>query len=169
MSLKDKFKKPKNETTSFKPTRNLAKQKEAEILMSLDNQPALSKSKPTKVITPSVSVSLINALAEKFPPERIVGYIEALMVATHKTNGGQIIPDNRAREAGTKLLMSYLVGLPIQRQEIVNINVDGNNEAAEKAILGSPALRSALAAKIQQAEEEERKSLPPSEHNRGNG
>ena len=49
------------------------------------------------------------------------------------------------------MLLSYVVGLPVQRQEIVQINVDGNNDI-EKQILASPSLRSALKAKIDQAE-----------------
>jgi hypothetical protein len=89
----------------------------------------------------NVTPELIAHLAEKFSPELIAKKLEALLNATHVTAGGKVIDDNRAQEAGLKLLLAYLVGLPIQRQEIINVHVAGMQELTDKA-MASPALQS---------------------------
>lgn len=99
----------------------------------------------TKMRTPgNVTPALINHLAEKFSPEFIAGKIEELLNATHLTKGGQAISDNRAREAGLKLLMSYLIGLPVQRQEILQLNFDSLEELQKRA-QQSPTIQAAVA------------------------
>ena len=91
----------------------------------------------------NVTKELVSYLAERFPPDLIAGKIEELLHATHKTRGGNDIPDNRAREAAVKLLISYLVGLPIQRTENVNINID-SMEDLQSRMKSSPAVQAAL-------------------------
>ena len=91
----------------------------------------------------NVTKELVAYLAERFPPDLIAGKIEELLHATHKTRGGNDIPDNRAREAAVKLLISYLVGLPVQRTENVNINID-SMEDLQSRMKGSPAVQAAL-------------------------
>jgi hypothetical protein len=92
----------------------------------------------------SVSQALVDHLSKRFPPEYIAEKVAELLVATHVTRGGNPIADNRAREAGVKLLLSYLVGLPVQRQEIVNVNIDSLADLQQRA-QQSPALRQAVA------------------------
>ncbi len=91
-----------------------------------------------------VTPALISHLAGRFSPEFIAGKIDELLNATHVTKGGKRIADNRAREAGLKLLMAYLIGLPVQRQEIVQVNFDSLEELQRRA-QQSPALRAAVA------------------------
>ena len=90
---------------------------------------------------------LIEILADRFPPDRIAETIEKLLTATHLTKGGQKIDDNRAIEAGVKLLLAYQIGLPVQRQEIVQMNIDGDAQVEER-MLKSPAVRQALREKL---------------------
>lgn len=104
---------------------------------TVENAPALATAR-------DVTPNLIAHLAGRFSPEFIAGKIEELMGATHVTAGGKLIPDNRAREAGLRLLMAYLIGLPVQRQEIVQLNFDSLEELQRRA-QQSPALRSAVA------------------------
>ena len=92
----------------------------------------------------NVTPALVAHLASRFSPEFIAGKVEELLNATHVTQGGREIADNRAREAGLKLLMAYLVGLPVQRQEIVQVSFDSLEELQKRA-QQSPALRSAVA------------------------
>jgi hypothetical protein len=91
-----------------------------------------------------VTPALISHLAGRFSPEFIAGKIDELLNATHVTKGGQVIADNRAREAGLRLLMAYLIGPPVQRQEIVQVNFDSLEELQRRA-QQSPALRAAVA------------------------
>jgi hypothetical protein len=148
MNLKEKLKIKNN----FAPvTRESEKAKLRELSHKADSQGELINRKNGDIRAPWVSQKLIETLAERFTPERIVGYIEDLLAATHCTKGGQVIPDNRARESAVKLLLAYVVGLPVQRQEIIQKFIDGSKET-EEAILASPALRSTLARKIAQVE-----------------
>jgi len=90
-----------------------------------------------------VSERLIRHLAKQFSPDYITKKIAALCEATHVTKGGHHIADNRAQEAGIKLLLAYLVGLPVQRQEIVQVQIDGA-QLQERAAM-SPAIQKAAA------------------------
>jgi hypothetical protein len=175
MNLKDKLKGNfKNEINSPHATRESKKTEHREKSTNADNQDTLTIRKNGDIRAPWVSQKLIETLAERFTPERIVGYIEDLLAATHVTKGGNIIPDNRAREAAVKLLLAYVVGLPVQRQEIIQKFIDGSLDT-EEAILASPALRSTLARKIARVEASEAAGIASktieieSEQNRGNG
>lgn len=92
----------------------------------------------------NITPALIGYLTHKFPPSLIAEKIGELMEAIHITKGGDPIPDNRAREAGLKLLISYLVGLPVQRQEIVQLNFDSLEELQKRA-QQSPTIQAAVA------------------------
>ena len=148
MNLKEKLKIKNN---SAPATRESEKVKLRKISNEADSKGELINRKNGDVRAPWVSQHLIETLAARFTPERIVGYIEDLLNATHVTKGGNLIPDNRARESAVKLLLAYVVGLPVQRQEIIQKFIDGSKET-EEAILASPALRSTLAKKIAQAQ-----------------
>lgn len=120
--------------------------------MKPDNQPLQIKQ------AAHITSRLLEQLAEKFPPETVVSYIQKLLTATHVTAGGKVIDDNRAIEAGVKLLLSYQVGLPIQRQEIVTMTVDGD-KAIEEKLSRSPAMRKALKARIEQMDQQPSEEL----------
>jgi hypothetical protein len=152
MNLKEKLKtNSKIKNNASRSTREIEKAKLREISHKADSKGELIIRKNGDIRAPWVSQKLIETLAERFTPERLVGYIEDLLAATHVTKGGNVIPDNRARESAVKLLLAYVVGLPVQRQEIIQTFIDGSKDT-EAAILASPSLRSALAMKIAQAD-----------------
>ena len=176
MNLKDKLK-PADSKIEIDPapaTRESKNVKPPKISSQPDNQDTLSIRKNGDIRAPWVSQKLIETLSERFTPEMIVGYIEQLLEATHVTKGGNHIPDNRARESAVKLLLAYMVGLPVQRQEIIQKFIDGSKDT-EEAILASPALRATLARKIAQVEASEAAGIAgktieiEAEQNRGNG
>lgn len=91
-----------------------------------------------------VAKNIIIAIGNKIKPETIAEKINSLLTATRPTKHGDAI-DTRAVEVGLKLYLSYMVGLPVQRIEQINVNVDADNEKGlEERILSSPALQNAL-------------------------
>ena len=90
----------------------------------------------------NVTAGLMQHLAERFTPELIADKIAELLHATHVTSGNRTIADNRAREAGLKLLLGYLIGLPVQRQEIFTRHTTTLDEL--KAQAKGPELRAAI-------------------------
>ena len=112
-----------------------------------------------------VTPALIKHLADRFTPEMIGDKIEELLNATHVTRLGQRIADNRAQEAGVKLLLSYMIGLPVQRQEIISLNFDSLEELQRRA-QQSPALRAALA-RVVETLPEDVQNAPPSVYPKG--
>jgi hypothetical protein len=91
----------------------------------------------------------METLATRFTPDFVADKINELCHATHMTTGGNLIPDSRAREGGLKLLLAYLVGLPVQRQEIVQVSLNGS-EMRER-LATSPAMQEALQKLMQRA------------------
>ncbi len=63
-------------------------------------------------------------------------------------------PDWRGRESGVKLWLSYVVGLPVQRQEIVTHKVSSIGDS--KALLRSPATLEAISRQLAGTAEGER-------------
>lgn len=91
------------------------------------------------------SPKLIEAIATEFPVELIVDLLKSLVTAEVITKGGHRIADNRTRLAAATLMLNYLVGRPVERQEIVTVNVDADSETGMMDRLAkSPALRAAL-------------------------
>lgn len=92
----------------------------------------------------SVSQRVAAMIAEKLPPERIVERLDQLIHATRTTRHGVEI-DSRAVESGVKLWLAYVVGLPIQRQEVVSVNLNADSSLdIEERLANSPALREQL-------------------------
>jgi hypothetical protein len=60
-------------------------------------------------------------------------------------------PDHKLRLEAGKVALSYLVGMPVQRQEIITKEVKSDKEAMD-ALLASPAARDALRKKLDEAE-----------------
>ena len=88
----------------------------------------------------------IEQLARSIPVERIIGTIEEMIGAVLVTGsiakkleagGYEAPPDWRAREAGVKLWLSYVIGNPLVRQQIQRQDVPATNPQEELA--GSPA------------------------------
>jgi hypothetical protein len=92
----------------------------------------------------SISPKLMQHLAERFSAELIGDKIAELLHATHVTSGNRVITDNRALEAGLKLLLGYLIGLPVERREVIMRQVTTLEDLQAQA-KSSPELRRALA------------------------
>ncbi len=96
-----------------------------------------------KAVSP-VSKHLLERLAAEVPADTILDGIRKLLAATFVTKSGKEHPDYRAREAGLKLWLNYLVGLPVQRQVIANVPPPKSREESWHEIERSPAARAAL-------------------------
>jgi len=84
-------------------------------------------------------------LARRFSPEKIGDLLEELCNAESVTNGGRRIADNRTRLAAVTLTLAYLIGRPVERQEIISVNLDADSSAGLfERLKASPALRSSL-------------------------
>lgn len=101
--------------------------------------PSLDQIKSTRDISPL----LLGKLAELVPPELIAEKISEMLDAEMKNARGEFYPDWRAREAGIKLYLSYQLGMPVQRQIVVNETRESTGQTLER-LLASPASRRAL-------------------------
>ncbi len=90
-----------------------------------------------------IGPALLSKLAELIPVEFVAEKILQLLNAEIVNARGESYPDNRAIEAGVKLYMSYQVGMPVQRQVIVNQTSESAAQTLER-LLESPASRRAL-------------------------
>lgn len=89
-----------------------------------------------------MSADTLAAIAEKFGGETMAQMLFELCDAKCITKGGHEIADNRTRLAALSLAMAYLIGRPVERQEIVSVNVDADNALGlEERLRHSPALR----------------------------
>lgn len=88
---------------------------------------------------PQLSARAITYLCNEIPAQEVVQVIRDLLTA--ETPQGN--PDWRARESGVKLWMSYVIGLPIQRQEIIQHRIVSKPDAGK--LLSTPSALEALA------------------------
>ena len=93
-------------------------------------------------LTPAV----MTAIARKVSPERIADCIAMLLEA--ELSNGQ--PDVRAIESGIKLYLNYMVGMPVQRQEIVTHKVTSSIDP--KSLLANPATLDAIVRQLEGSE-----------------
>lgn len=94
----------------------------------------------------TLTPKIMAAIAERVMPERIGDAILELLDA----NMANDKPDWRAREAGIKLYLSYMVGMPTQRIEetVTRVNVSLDPEK----MLSNPATLEAIARKLRGTE-----------------
>lgn len=101
----------------------------------------------------AVSRELVAAIAKVISPQRIAEAINEMLSAKRELKNGTILPDTRAQEAGVKFYLQYMIGLPVQRVEQVNVNIDADAEAGlTDRLAKSPALRQSLKRAIATAE-----------------
>lgn len=99
-----------------------------------------------------VSLANIERLATELPFEQVISCIREMFGALLSNDK----PDWRARETGVKLWLSYVIGLPVQRQEIITHKVTSAPTTAQ--LLKNPATREALVRQIA-GDPESRKAL----------
>lgn len=111
---------------------------------------SMAATKPEQLIpadSPHLSQRTIAELINRVPLSEVVGQLQGMLSA--KTPQGN--PDWRARESGVKLWLSYVIGLPVQRQEIVTHKVSSIGDS--KQLLRSPATLDAIRRQLAGTEE----------------
>jgi hypothetical protein len=111
-----------------------------------------------------ISREVLAAIHRHVNPDIVGQTIASLLSATRTLKNGDILPDTRAQEAAAKLYMSYAVGMPVQRSEVVNVNLDADKgDDLEQRMRQSPAMREsfrAMIARIDGAEAIEAEIVP---------
>jgi hypothetical protein len=158
MNLKDKFKKIENReddplspraVSKIKPALNVIKSEKSTKVRQLDDLLHISDARR----------KALKALMEALEATRAV-YSPKEKILINE-------PDHRVRAAAAVDILCFTDGKPVERREIVQINVDGNEDAQRK-ILESPAMRAALKAKIEEADRA-KLAAGEVEQNKGNG
>lgn len=91
-----------------------------------------------------INREIVFALARKVPASRIADKIDELIEMKRQTKDG-VVTDVRAMEAGIKLYLAYVVGMPTQRQEIVSVSLDADSSIGlAERLANSPALLKSL-------------------------
>jgi len=89
-----------------------------------------------------LSADTLSAIADRFGGQKLADLLYELTEAKAITKGGHEIADNRTRLAATSLALAYLIGRPVERQEILTVSVDADAEAGlAQRLKSSPALR----------------------------
>jgi len=102
-----------------------------------------------------------EALMAAFPAERITETFERCLTATVSVVRGRgdgahevQLQDHRTQLAALTLLLAYQLGRPVERQEIISVNVDADSEAGLlERLKSSPALRAQLRKVLDAADE----------------
>ena len=97
--------------------------------------------------------SLAESLATELPDEQIAIAIRDALTATQTTRSGTVEPDHKTRLQAATLALSYRVGLPVQRQEVITANLSDNDAAILERVKNSPTARAALRRVLDSAEE----------------
>lgn len=138
---------------------------ESEMVSAKDKQKAKSKivrrqereaMKAARVDLKQTSKLLLEAMAQAFPPEKIQEHLKELATASIITKGGNERPDYRTRMEALKMIYSYSVGTPIQRQEQVNYNLDVN-DMSEKELVDLLSRSPSMMKKVQDIFDEAKK------------
>ncbi len=90
----------------------------------------------------ALSQRALERLVNEVPADDVCAMVKEMLTA--ETPQGN--PDWRARTDAIKVWFSYVIGLPIQRQEIVTHKVSGHVDAA--ALLSNPATLDAIVRRL---------------------
>ena len=102
----------------------------------------------------SPSQKLAEVLNNECPESRIAEVLSECFTATTVTKSGVAIPDWRTRLSAVQLALAYKVGKPIERQQVMHVNVDAESESAmDERLRHSPALRKLFREMLEKAEQ----------------
>ena len=104
-----------------------------------------------------VSSALMDEMMRRIPPSRIVDKLESLIDAkrwTGKGKGAREVPDLTAQALGLRYIVPYILGLPVQHQEIITTHVESENQLVER-MRYSPATLRHMEALIEQIKAEQ--------------
>ena len=98
------------------------------------------------------NTTLAQVIATEAPAHRIVKALSDALSADLVARDGTRSPDHRIRCDAAKVLLSYTLGTPVARSEVVSIDATADCEAGLSARLKSPALRAMLRRELDLAE-----------------
>lgn len=88
---------------------------------------------------------LASALSDNVTEERLATAISEALVATQKHRDGTIEPDHKVRLEAAKLGLAYSHGRPVERQEVISVNLDADSSLGlAERLANSPTLRKSL-------------------------
>lgn len=90
-----------------------------------------------------LGASLLATLAKEVGHDVIIATLKDMLTANTVTKAGKKAPDWRAREAGVKMYLAYMVGMPVQRSVTIERKEESEGETMTR-LLESPAAREAL-------------------------
>ena len=96
-----------------------------------------------------LSIETMEKLSERVTPDLVADTVCAAMAAEINGKAGAI-PDHRTRLEACKLFLNYIVGMPVQRQEIVTKDVKSDQDVIA-SLVASPAAMAALERRISAA------------------
>lgn len=104
--------------------------------------------------TPSPHLpNLSEYLGSEFSSQRLITAFEDALAATTVAHNGCVYADNRTRLAALQLLMSYIEGKPVERQQVETVTHAADPDADLAARLKrSPALRRLVRLELAEAE-----------------
>jgi hypothetical protein len=99
--------------------------------------------------------ALSAAIACEITPERLSRVLSDALAADQVNRDGTRSPDHRIRLAALEIVLAQTVGLPVRREEPINVNL-GAEESDKLAdrLARSPALRRALAKMLEEPAKE---------------
>lgn len=102
----------------------------------------------------TISREVIASIAKHVTPDKVGKVIARMLDAKRRLKDNTELDDTRTQEAGLKLYLAYMVGMPVQRTEAVNINVDADSAVGmEERLRHSPALRAMFRKMLDRVEE----------------
>jgi hypothetical protein len=101
-----------------------------------------------------LSREVLDAIHRHVPPDTVGAVIAKMLDAKRVLKNGTILDDPRTMEAGVKLYLAYMVGTPIQRSEVVSVNLDADSAVGmEERLRHSPALRQMFKQMLERVDE----------------
>ncbi|MBC8001081.1 MAG: hypothetical protein H7X97_00720 [Opitutaceae bacterium] len=108
-----------------------------------------------------ISREVLYAIHKHVDPDKVGMVISKMLDATRSLKDGRELPDTRTQEAGVKLYLAYMVGMPVQRTEAVNVNLDADSSVdIEARMENSPALLDQMEKLIERVKRRKSEGLP---------
>jgi uncharacterized protein (DUF4415 family) len=102
---------------------------------------------------PNPSAELAEILNRKIPSEMVADALFRALTATQTTRSGTVEAATREQLQAASLILQYKVGRPVERQEIVSVNLDADSMTGlRERLRSSPAMRETLAGLLAEVE-----------------
>lgn len=99
------------------------------------------------------SAELAETLNAKIPSEMLADALFRGLTATTTTRAGAVEQDTRSQLQAASLILAYKVGRPVERSEVINVNLDADSMTGLRERLSSSlAMRQTLAGLLAEVE-----------------